>query len=402
MRLIHDLLFVHETRHARADLSDDGMGDTLVSGLTGRRGRALKAARLQRIVRAMTSTSTAIPITAVAMLTTSIGIAQLSGQQASAVLPGRLGEYVRQHVEQSPEIYKQLFSGAPVTRLLPADATNEVAVFGLIWIAAPASAYIAAVKDIERLERGPNFLVTKKISSPPRLEDFASLTLPAEDIEDLRTCKIGDCELKLGEDALRRFQREVDWTRPLPEVTSRVETQFRQMALEYVVRYQKAGDSALAAYRDNNRPTFVATEFKTMTDRMPLLTDYLPRLKTYLLEYPKASLPGAESFFYWQSAKFGLKPTIRINHVVTVETPDGAAVATKMLYANHYFWTAIELRVLVPDEARKGFWFASVSQSRSDGLTGYLGPIIRAKVRDEAQEGLEAALKAAKASLERP
>jgi hypothetical protein len=93
---------------------------------------------------------------------------------------------------------------------------------------------------------------------------------------------------------------------------------------------------------------------------------------------------------------------VRINHVVIVEQPDGAAVATKMLYANHYFWTAIELKVLVPDPARgAGFWFASVSQSRSDGLGGSLGRVIRGKVRDEAQKGMEAALRAAKASLER-
>ena len=139
-----------------------------------------------------------------------------------------------------------------------------------------------------------------------------------------------------------------------------------------------------------------------MIDQIPLLTDYLPRLKTYLLEYPKASLPGAQSFFYWQSANFGLKPTIRINHVVIAQAPEGAAVATKMLYANHYFWTAIEIRVLIPDPARgQGFWFTNINQSRSDGLSGYLGPVIRAKVRDEAQEGMDAALKAAKTLLEK-
>jgi hypothetical protein len=73
-----------------------------------------------------------------------------------------------------------------------------------------------------------------------------------------------------------------------------------------------------------------------------------------------------------------------------------------MLYANHYFWTAIELRLLVSDPARgQGFWFASVSQSRSDGLDGFTGSIIRGKVRGEAQNGMKAALEAAKASLER-
>jgi hypothetical protein len=351
----------------------------------------------------MRGTSTAVLLMSSALLVASMwSTVQVSGLQTPRALPGRLGEYVAHHVNVTPDDNNRLLRGEPVTKMLPGDPSKEVAIFGAIWIDAPMSAYVAAVKDIEQLEKGPNFLVTKKISEPPRLEDFAQLTLPPEDVEDLKTCKVGDCELKVGESALRRIQNEVDWSKPLPQVTSRVEAIFRSMALDYVIRYQKAGNETLAAYRDTNRPTFVAHEFEMMIDRMPLLTDYLPQLKTYLLEYPKASIQDAESFFYWQSANFGLKPTIRINHVVIVEQPDGTAVTTKMLYANHYFWTALDMRVLVPDPARgNGFWFASVSQSRSDGLSGLLGPIIRGRVRDEAQKGTEAVLKASKALLEK-
>ena len=91
-----------------------------------------------------------------------------------------------------------------------------------------------------------------------------------------------------------------------------------------------------------------------------------------MLDYPKVTLPNSESFLYWQSAKFGFKPTIRINHLTISEQPTHVAVVSKMLYASHYFWTAIELRVLVPDPARgEGFWFVSVNRSRSDGLSGF-------------------------------
>ena len=105
------------------------------------------------------------------------------------------------------------------------------------------------------------------------------------------------------------------------------------------------------------------------------------------------TLPNAESFLYWQSVKFGLKPTIRINHLTIANQQSRAVVVSKMLYASHYFWTAIELRVLVPDPARgEGFWFANVNRSRSDGLDGFVGSLIRGKVRDEAEQGMQAAL----------
>ena len=49
-------------------------------------------------------------------------------------------------------------------------------------------------------------------------------------------------------------------------------------------------------------------------------------MKKYLLDFPKTTLPNSESFIYWQEAKFGLKPTIRINHLAIVQEPTHAAV----------------------------------------------------------------------------
>jgi hypothetical protein len=274
-----------------------------------------------------------------------------------------------------------------------------VAIFGAVWIAAPVERYVAAVKDIERLEAGGSFLVTKRISNPPRLQDFDSLTLPEEDIFDLKTCRVGSCEVKLGEAALIRLQKEVDWSKPT--ASADVERLIRTFALQYVNGYLEGGNARLAVYRDSDRPTFVAKEFASMIDRMPSLTEYLPELQRYLLDYPKVTLPDADSFLYWQDAKFGLKPTIRVNHLTIAKYLDGVVVVSKMLYASHYFWTAIELRVLLPDPARgNGFWFVTVNRSRSDGLSGFTGRIIRSKVRGETEKGLQAALRTTRAKLE--
>ena len=90
---------------------------------------------------------------------------------------------------------------------------------------------------------------------------------------------------------------------------------------EYAKGYVEAGNDRLAVYRDSERPTFVAAEFKSMIDRLPELGEHLPDLKAYLLGFPKVTIPDATSFLYWQEAKFGLKPTIRINHVVIDDRP---------------------------------------------------------------------------------
>lgn len=326
-------------------------------------------------------------------------VAPISAVPQQAVFPGELETYLKSSVKLTQAERQSLLAGAPVTKILDADPAREVAVFGAVWINASADAYVRAVTDIERLEQGESFLVTKKISDPPKLEDFAALELPPADFDDLRTCKVTACEVKVSQEVLDRLHREVNWSQPTARAD--VNKVLRQMALEYVIAYSTGGNRSLAVYRDKEHPTFVAQEFETMVNRMPEFTIHLPALRRYLLEYPSFTLPESTSFFYWQTVVFGLKPTTRINHVVISKSPEGTAVATKQLYATHYFWTALELRTLVADKSRgPGFWFVNVNRSRSDGLSGFIGRLVRGKVRDETETGMQSALKITKDRLE--
>ena len=332
-----------------------------------------------------------------AALVASCAAQALPTSAQTAKFPARLDEYLTKTL--TPDQRAKLLAGQPVTKLLESDPSREVAVLGAIWVKAPIGRYVAAVTDIETFEKGPSFRVTKKISDPPRLEDFAALTLPPDDLADLKTCRVGSCELKLGENALNRMRKEIDWSKSsAPADADRLA---RQLMMEYSKGYLEGGNARLAVYRDSGRPTFVAQEFTSMVERTPALSEYLPELKRYLLDYPKATLPNSHSFLYWQEAKFGLKPTLRVNHLTGTEEPTHVAVVSKMLYASHYFWSAIELRVLVPDPARgDGFWFVSVNRSRSDGLSGFTGSLIRGKVRGEAEKGMQAVLAITKTKLE--
>ena len=322
--------------------------------------------------------------------------ASVLGQGA---FPPRLDAYFTNVVKLGAEERKALQNGAAVAKLLDADPTKEVAVFGAIWIAAPIAKYVAALHDIENFEKGGGFRITRRISEPARVEDFAELVLPDDDVADLRSCEVGDCELKMSAETIARFRKEVDWTRADAKV--QVEKLIRAIATSYVNAYREGGNARLAVYRDNANPTFVANEFRLLVESMPELSAYLPTMREFLLDYPKPGLHPTTSFFYWQEAEFGLKPTIRLNHVAIQESKDATIVASKQLYSSHYFWTALELRALVPDPSRgSGFWFVTVNRSRSDGLSGFVGRMVRGKVRDGVRSGLEAGLAATKEHLE--
>ena len=319
--------------------------------------------------------------------------------QARVSFPPRLDRYLTDTVKLTAAERQRLAGGEAITRLLPADESKEVAILGAVWINAPMRRYVQAVTDIESFERGGGFKVTKRISAPPQLGDFAALHVPDEDLRDLRRCRVGDCEVKVAASALNRFQSEINWN--APNAAAAAQAWIQRLALDYVNSYLKGGDDELAVYRDSARPTFVAQEFREMANAMPELSTHMPNTREYVLGFPHVNMPEFKSFMYWQETEFGLKPVIRINHVAIRETADDTVVVSKLIYASHYFWTGIELRALVPDSSRgNGFWFVTVSRSRSDGLSGFTGRVIRGRVRSEVEKGILAAMQSTRQRLE--
>ena len=120
--------------------------------------------------------TTPLKLVAIALTLTAFGApGSAAPQQGSGTLPPQLDAYVTTHLKLPLDVRARLLAGQPVTRMLEADPAREVAVFGAVWVGAPASSYVAAVRNIEQFEKGENFRVTKKISSPPRFEDFAAM-----------------------------------------------------------------------------------------------------------------------------------------------------------------------------------------------------------------------------------
>ena len=334
-------------------------------------------------------------ITAALLVAVAVNTAATQGTS----FPGRLESYLTRAVKLTESERQLLLKGEPLAKLLPADESKEVAVFGAVWVNASMRRYVEALTDIENFERGGGFKVTKRISAPPRVEDFSALRLPDEDLDALRTCKVDACEVKLGEQALKRFNTQVNWGGPDARVAAN--TLMQRLAFEYADAYLGGGNKQLAIYRDSSRPTSVDQEFQAMVAQMPELTTHMPDIRRYLLDYPAVTLPNSTSFLYWQETAFGLKPTIRLSHLTIRETADDTVVTSKMLYASHYFWTGLELRVLMPDPSRgSGFWFVTVNRSRSDGLSGLTGKVVRSRVRAEVQEGTLAGLRSMKRRLE--
>ena len=295
-------------------------------------------------------------------------------------------------------------AGRVVTRQLPGADKPEMAAFGAVRVAASKDVYLQRLRDVVRFRRGPSTLQMGVLHAPPLVSDFEGLTLEEGDFAAAQKCKPGDCDLKLARSALDRIHREMDWS--ARDARARATELMKQMLVEYVAAYQRGGTPEMATYVDNPQPLDTPAEFRKVVSASPYLVQYAPELQRYLEEYPKGHLAGAEDFFYWAKDKFGPKPTLAVLHVTVWRDPaDPArvAVASKQIYASHYFQAGLDLTALVDAPTPPGgFYLIDLYRARIDPPTGMLSGVILGKIHGGIEQGVGERLRTAKARTEAP
>jgi hypothetical protein len=282
----------------------------------------------------------------------------------------------------------------PVVRLSPVSDKREIAVAGLVNIRAGADEFLRSYRESMTRKNNSAILEIGSFSSQPTLNDLESLTLETRDIEDLKECVVGECQVKLSAAMIERFRKEIDWT--APDYALKVNNLFKQMLFEYVRDYRTRGEAALIQYNDKRNEIDLATEQRALNAASSYIND--------LLTDSKAGLHLLEDAIVWSKIKFGLKPVIAVNHVRIYkrdrEVGPQVLISSKQIYASHYFNASLALTafVTVPGAAQ-GAYLVSENRSRADGLEGPFGKIKRGVVEKKALEGLKAILEQSQASL---
>jgi hypothetical protein len=313
--------------------------------------------------------------------------------------------FFREYVGLNDQQIATIRSGKALARVLESRTPDEVFVFGAVYVESTPEKYVKLASNIDSLRKLPNYLAIQEFSNPPQLSDLDGFTLGEQDIQELKKCKPGHCEVQLPSEAIEAFQQAVDWSSP--DAAEQVNRLARKMTLEAITRYQQGGNAALGTYRDKAHPSIVADTFRSLLSRSKALPVYLPELNQYLLDYPNAPSEHIQSKFFWEKVNFGLKPTVRVVQAIVYRDAGTAgpayAIAVKQLYASHYFETALDLTFCVPateNRARPGFYLITVKGSQQAGLTGLKGGFVRKVAVDKTRSSLERALATIKQRLE--
>jgi hypothetical protein len=316
-----------------------------------------------------------------------------------------LNTYFRQNVGLSEDQIAAIRAGQTVAKIAKSRIPDEVFVFGAVYVKAPPERYLKLAYDFDLLRQIPGYEAIEKFSNPPQPSDLKGYAYDSDDIKALKNCKPNNCQLQIPASSIEALQKSVDFS--APDADERVNQVLHGIVIERLLAYQKEGNLALGVYNDKKNPTQVQDQFKYMLSYSQVLPKIVPDLYSYLLDYPKAKPANAEDMFYWDKVKFGLKPTLRVVQVVSMQgnNPHEPAytIAEKQLYSSHYFETALDLTFCVSgdDPKQPGFYLIKFMGSEQAGLTGFKGSIVRKVAVGRSASSLQKSLTVIKDTLEK-
>jgi hypothetical protein len=271
-----------------------------------------------------------------------------------------------------------LARGGPLVKVLPAEGQHLAVVTAVslrpevtpdrtrIWI-----------HNVEELRRNEYVLDTRRFSTPPRLDDLDGLTLEAEDLDDIRRCRPGRCDVKLTAAEIAELQDVV--RRSGTEWRAAVQQAFRGIVLRRVQAYLAAGHRAFDPYWDHKQPSSPHRAFAGLLKASEFLTLRLPAAIAQLAACPAAFRHG-DAFLYWSRERLGGKAVVSATHVVVVPGGDGAAPEALsvgiQIFATHYLEGAIGVTAFVRDDSSRAY-LVYLNRSSVDLLGGLWGGVAR-------------------------
>ncbi len=292
---------------------------------------------------------------------------------AAAETNDRLHRLLKNDMAFTAKEFNRFKAGETVTKILETDTQHEVGIFSIAKINVSKELFIRRYQ-----EKGMNLETAAAnswgiIKIPPQIEDLTNITLPKEDIADLKTCTPGNCKVKAPLEAINNIN-QLDANAPDFEESA---NQLLQLdTVDYLNRYLKGGNRMLVEYSDKKKPVRLTEQFQGLLKASSYLQRYVPELYAYLEEFPNSQLAHAEDIFIWLKEDFNnkkMRPNLSINHMVLYR-PQGSdgnpIVALKQLYASHYFEASLGLTVVFEDSQGNGtsLYVINVNRVRVDVL----------------------------------
>ena len=288
--------------------------------------------------------------------------------------------------------------GEVVVRSVAGADRDEVALVGLMRVAVPRDFYFARTSNVAALVTRPGRESFGVLGTPPVLADFATMRLDPSDANGIRKCRVSHCSIKLPERQMGAMASALaSRRRDDASTVSQIDSLMREWLFGLVTDYRARGDSALPVYDDTRPAEQSASGFRQLLGEDASMFRDAPTFASYLAASPAHPVPGATSTIFWAiDRRPSLKPILGVSQLSTFRGAGPGTpmfIATKQLYASHYFDSWLDVESLVAGPAPElSTYVVLVRRVRFDhlpsrGLFDVRGRVVR-QLRDALRDEL--------------
>ncbi|MEP7086769.1 MAG: hypothetical protein ABI884_05495 [Gemmatimonadota bacterium] len=237
--------------------------------------------------------------------------------------------------------------GAAVAVTIDAPEKTEIATLGIVRLAVPRAFYLERVRPLTGFLSNGTTPMSGVFGDPARPEDVAALVLDPGDSRMLAKCKPFSCDVKLPANEMENFRTALAMS---PNAAARADSLMREWLVSYVNAYRADSLEETLIYDDTKRSIRSSDAFRALlTEPMIAGLDAAPF--TSMLATPRsARAPEVASRISWELSRMpGLKPTLEVverSMYTSPSQPEESWLASKLLYASHYFESQIDFITL--------------------------------------------------------
>jgi hypothetical protein len=323
---------------------------------------------------------------------------------ADASVGAALRATLRKQLSLSDSELMSLTNGRPIVKTMPSAMGREMNTAGGVRIQSAAMArFVNQFKTLEGFKTSQFIKQIQKFSDPPKLSDLDALVLEQEDLDALRECRVGACDVQLAAGDIKRFNAEVNWRSP--DAARAAASLYKAVLFAHLDKYRAGGMDQLLSYQDREATVKLAAEAEGILAATPSILEHAPAFKHHIRRYPAGASANIENFFYWSKETFGFKPVVGLNHVSVYTDADtgNVLIATTQIYASHYLDGSLGIHALLPDSMSTngpGFYWLYTNRTRIGRLGGLLGTIARPIAQRRARAGLMKSMQQTKQRFE--
>jgi hypothetical protein len=309
-------------------------------------------------------------------------------------------DLLRQLAQFSDSDWTSVERGEAVAKALDTDP-RHIAIVGAVRIRGSPEQLIRRYRDVERLERSALVIDVGRFSIPPVPADL--LEAPFEEYSlDLRSCRSGECRVRLSAADISRFHSDVNWD--ARDWRSQSASLWRQVLAARTAEYLARGRHGLPDYMNKADALRVPSELSLLLAEFRFVAAYSPEFHGYMQNFGPDAPAGAEHTVYWTKEDFGVRPIFRISHQVVYRVPAGGVtlIATNQIYADHYLDAALSLALAVDAASGRGeeFYMIAINRARTRSLSGLLRRFARSAVQNRSRDAMRRILTGTKSSVE--